>query len=408
MILSILLIFLILAVFQAYWVITFRSSLSATTTQDFPENLLPKTAVILCVRGADPSLDLCVESLLNQDYPEYSLRVIIDSKEDPAWEVVDQTIARHPTVQHFQISHLKIQHTTCSLKCSAILQAILDLDDSFEVVAFIDADVIPPTDWLRQLVIPLMNERVSATTGHRWYVPVRGQWGSLIRYVWNASSTVVMHIYDMLWGGSMALKLSTLKDAKFVNILTQTLCEDAPLSNLLTQKGLTIKFIPTLIMVNTEECTVGSCLRFVTRQMLWGRLYHHSWTPTVIFVFAITIASILPMFLILKALVTGDFFLAVVLFLEINCYSLVMLCLLMYLEQNVQKIGHRDSQVNPQLTPRRLAKIWLALPLTQFLTVRAMIGVLFAKTIEWRGIVYRIKHKFDVQLVKYLPYRALS
>ncbi|MDB9335702.1 glycosyltransferase, partial [Nodularia spumigena] len=56
-----------------------------------PDEQLPKTAVILCLRGADPFLPNCIEALLNQDYPEYDLKLIVDSPQDPAWQIVNDT-----------------------------------------------------------------------------------------------------------------------------------------------------------------------------------------------------------------------------------------------------------------------------------------------------------------------------
>src|SRR5262249_33172047 len=49
---------------------------------------LPPAAVILALRGADPSLVGCLTGLLRQDYPHYVVRIVIDSREDPAWNVV--------------------------------------------------------------------------------------------------------------------------------------------------------------------------------------------------------------------------------------------------------------------------------------------------------------------------------
>src|SRR5438445_469746 len=54
----------------------------------------PNVAVILCLRGVDPSLDGCLHGLLNQDYPRYQVRIVVDCIEDPAWQKVHDTLAR--------------------------------------------------------------------------------------------------------------------------------------------------------------------------------------------------------------------------------------------------------------------------------------------------------------------------
>src|SRR5205085_10102974 len=54
----------------------------------------PRAAVILSLRGGDPSLTPCLERLLEQDYPDYSIWIVIDNRDDPAWALVDDVIAR--------------------------------------------------------------------------------------------------------------------------------------------------------------------------------------------------------------------------------------------------------------------------------------------------------------------------
>lgn len=60
-------------------------------------------------------------------------------------------------------------------------------------VALIDADVEAYTDWLRDLVSPLSQPGVGATTGVRWFVPTSTNAGSLVRYVWNSAASTQMN-----------------------------------------------------------------------------------------------------------------------------------------------------------------------------------------------------------------------
>jgi cellulose synthase/poly-beta-1,6-N-acetylglucosamine synthase-like glycosyltransferase len=43
----------------------------------------PKTAVILSLRGPDPFVRRCLDGLLTQDYPGYTVFIVIDHAEDP-------------------------------------------------------------------------------------------------------------------------------------------------------------------------------------------------------------------------------------------------------------------------------------------------------------------------------------
>ena len=52
------------------------------TANDFQ----PQIAVLLCLRGRDPSLADCLKGLVNQDYDSFSIHVIVDHEHDLALE----------------------------------------------------------------------------------------------------------------------------------------------------------------------------------------------------------------------------------------------------------------------------------------------------------------------------------
>src|SRR5581483_260675 len=74
-----------------------------------PETDLPRVAVILPLRGVDPSLRDCLRGLLSQDYPHYSLRIVIDSLGDPAWDVVPELLAEGHA-PHVEVRLGTLQH----------------------------------------------------------------------------------------------------------------------------------------------------------------------------------------------------------------------------------------------------------------------------------------------------------
>jgi cellulose synthase/poly-beta-1,6-N-acetylglucosamine synthase-like glycosyltransferase len=129
----------------------------------------PKAVAILCVRGNDPVLEACLAALLNQDYPSYDVRVVVDSRTDPAWEVVQAAVAREGSATRVQVEPLTRRRDTCSRKIAGVLQALAGLDEGYEVVALLDSDTIPHRTWLGELVAPLADPRCGAASGNRWY-----------------------------------------------------------------------------------------------------------------------------------------------------------------------------------------------------------------------------------------------
>src|SRR5262249_38429214 len=132
--------------------------------------------------------------------------IIVDSAGDPAWEEVQQILARgYPSHVQVRVDALRAPRETCSLKMTAILQAVEELPESVEVIATIDADVRPASNWLSSLVAPLEDARVGVASGFRWFVPTDTRWGTLVRYLWNAAALTQMYAFQVAWGGSLAI-----------------------------------------------------------------------------------------------------------------------------------------------------------------------------------------------------------
>src|SRR5262249_11860805 len=158
------------------------------------------------------------------------------------------------------------RRSTCSLKCSALVQAVSELDQDHEVVAFIDADVIPHRTWLRELVAPLDQPGVGATTGNRWYAPGRRLWGSATRSAWSAAAIVQLYLFDIAWGGSMAIRTSTIRQARLIDRWAVSFNDDLLVGDVVREARLKLTFVPSLLMVNREEVALPNFRNWVTRQ----------------------------------------------------------------------------------------------------------------------------------------------
>ncbi|HEY4761846.1 MAG TPA: glycosyltransferase family 2 protein, partial [Thermoguttaceae bacterium] len=205
------LVLIALAIFQGFLAIVFIRVLVLFRRGLLHDSHSPRTAIVLCLRGRDPFLEKCLESLLKQDYPDYQLHVIIDNRQDPAWQVAESLAIRYGA-ERVCIEALDDRHSTCSLKCSAVTQSIGRLDDSFQVAALIDADTMPHRSWLRELTAPMADDHIGAATGNRWYMPEVSSWGALVRYLWNAAAVVQMYWYEIAWGGTLAVKRKVIDE----------------------------------------------------------------------------------------------------------------------------------------------------------------------------------------------------
>jgi cellulose synthase/poly-beta-1,6-N-acetylglucosamine synthase-like glycosyltransferase len=392
---------------QVCLTVVFLLYLRLSQKKSLPDEQLPKTAVILCLRGADPFLTNCLRSLLNQNYPQYDLKLIVDSQEDPAWKIATDTI-QEQRATNVQISPLRIARQNCSLKCSSLLQAVSELDDSYKVVALVDADTVVHRNWLRELVSPLAHPKVGATTGNRWYLPTGRYWGSLVRYVGNVSTVVQMYLFRIPWGGTLAVKTELLRQTGLLDKWGQAFNEDTMIRKVLQKHGMQVKFVPSLIMLNREECELPSLKYSLMRQLLCSRLYHPLWLAVISDAISSILQPTLVIVLFLAALLTGEWNVAALLFGCFSIYTLGLLFMMLVLEQGVQQVIRKHGEPMTKLSALTVLKMLIAIPLTQWVYGIAMVLSLGMRRVNWRGVSYQIKGPWGIRLVEYRPYELLD
>ncbi|AFY35890.1 glycosyltransferase family 2 protein [Calothrix sp. PCC 7507] len=394
-------------VIQVCITLVFLWSLRSRQKKSLPDHQLPKTAIVLCLRGADPFLPNCVRSLLQQNYPQYDLKLIVDHQEDAAWKIATDTI-QEARATNVQISPLTVVRSNCSLKCSAIVQAVSELDDSYEVVALVDADTVVHPNWLRELVSPLADPKVGATTGNCWYVPTGNYWGSLVRYIGNVSTVVQMYLFQIPWGGSLAIKTKVLRETGLLDKWSQAFCEDMMIRSVLGKYKIKVKFVPSLLMLNQAECDLPSVRDWIGRQLLCSRLYHPRWSAVVGDAISSILFPTLTILTLIGAILSGKWDTAALLLGCYGSYTLGLLWLMLILEQGVQQVISHHSQPIAKLSTNTIGKMLIGIPLTQWVYGLGLLSSLWMPTVTWRGITYEVAGPWNIRLVKYQPYQLLD
>ncbi|MUG96450.1 glycosyltransferase [Scytonema sp. UIC 10036] len=392
------------AAVQTFFTLLFISYLRSSRKNSLPDEQLPKTAVVLCLRGADPFLPNCLQALLNQNYPQYDIKIIIDSPEDPAWDIVTDSIYTQ-AANKVQISPLRVPRDNCSLKCSSLIQAVSDLDDSYKVVTFVDADAVVHPNWLRELVSPLSHPKIGATTGNRWYLPTGRYWGSLVRYIWNISAVLQMSLYRIAWGGSLAIKRELIHETGLLEKWGQAYGEDTMIRNVLAKHGKQVKFVPSVLILNREECDLPKLFGWLKRQFLASRLYHPWWWAVVADSISTILVPNLLLVIFLAAFWTKQWITAAFCLASFSIYTMTLLLLAIALEKEVQQILRHYNPVTTELSAATVLKMLVAIPLTQWVSGLAMVIALGMRRVNWRGVTYRIKGPWDISLVEYHPYQ---
>lgn len=366
------------------------------------QHLLPPAVVVLAMRGADPFLPDCLSGLMNQDYPDYDVKIIIDSKADPATPVVEEFFAAHPA-SNVEVLYLKDPASTCSLKVSALMQVISQLEERYEVVTVLDADVITEPMWLRSLVIPLANNPdLAATTGIRWFMPDERDLGNMVRRHWNIGAIIQMFLFQIPWGGSLAIRRSLFEEADILEHWSNCLCEDTPLATVLQQANRKLETVPEALMVNRESTSLAGAVRFIGRQLLFAQLYHPRWKWVM-----------LPGILNASVPLIGCIVFAVALSQQVIWAWLLPGAILIQSASVLFQATLTGQKIKQLLVSKGVSvrdsvfdrKTFLAALIAVFTHLWGVVRPMFVREIDWRGITYRRVRGKQFVLVEYEVYR---
>ena len=356
---------------------------------------LSPARIILCLRGSDPFLGDTIRAAVQQDHPDYELRVIVDSRADPAWADVEAALATATPRCRVVVEPLTSRPETSSLKCASLLQGLRDAELETAMVAFLDADVVPAPTWLRTLGTALAATDCGVATGNRWYAPPGGDLGSWTRAGWNAGALVQMVCFGIPWGGTLAIESGLLAAAGLREKWARAFCEDTLLTATLARTGRHVAFVPSLIAINREQVTLPSLLPWITRQLLTARLYHPAWPMVAVFGLSAPLAVMATVVALLLAMARGDAISLGGLAACLGVFLASLPTLFLWIERVVR-------QAVPGAQSRPAAALVDAVRGTfaaQAVYGGAILGALTLTSTRWRGVTYAIGGPWDIRVM---------
>lgn len=361
---------------------------------------LPRAAIVLSLRGADPSLAGVLRSLLDQDHPHYLVAVIIDSADDPAREIVEAAAAAAPPGR-LMVDVLTNPPETCSLKCSALAQVVESLPADVEHVAFIDGDTRPYRSWLRDLVVRLDRPEIGAVTGNRWYAPATAGHGGLTRHFWNAGAVVQVWFNGIPWAGSLALRRDTIRDAGIIGSWRKSLSVDGTVGRCLNRHGKVVHFVPESMMLNDEEVERQSFQTWLVRQLVAARSTNTGWSVVLCHAGLMALCLAAPPLLAVAALCRGDWPAACGGLMAITVYWSGCLNAAAMIDRGVRGVATRQGDPPPAAPATPLARRLCAVVDAHVTHLTALWHASWCRTVQWRGIHYEILAPEEVRMLSY-------
>ena len=233
----------------------------------------PPATLFVPLRGVDPGLEENLRAFFSQAYDDYQIVLITDREADPGFAVAQRVRTEFPD----RPSRLLVAGPARERgqKVHNLLFALDQVRDADRVLAFGDSDVHPPSSWLGDLVRPLADPRIGASTGYRWYVPRRGGFASVLRSIWNAGIVSLMtgRRPAFAWGGALALPRDVFERTGVRKRWHGSLSDDYAVTHALEESGLTIRFEPRSLSLTHEDCTLRELLDWSFRQLAITRVY---------------------------------------------------------------------------------------------------------------------------------------
>jgi len=350
----------------------------------------PRVAVILPIKGVDDDTHANIESLLNQDYPEYRLIFAVESDDDPVVNILEK-IATEDSRIEIVIAGLA---TSRGQKVHNQLAAVERTTAHDEVLAFMDADARPNPQWLRALVAPLTREEIGATTGYRYYVPVTAHTANKIVCVLNAQVAALLGPYrrTMAWGGSMAIRRTDFFGFGLHGLWQHALSDDFVLTYCVKRQAKSkIHFVAQCLVASEANFNWASLFEFAVRQyritkvcapLVWITAILGALTYLTAFGYTL-FNSIYGFFHYTGAnpIIGYDHTNQIAMFLTLYGVSALRGYMLVRGGQNLLP-EHR--------TPIGSALLWatFGMPWCYVINLLALVGSAFGRTIVWRGIAY--------------------
>lgn len=348
----------------------------------------PFVSVVAPSRGLEPGLAENLRPLLEQDYACYEVLFVFDRANDPAIKIVDDLCRGSARMARTIIAG---SATDSGQKVHNLRVAVTEVDPQSEVLVFVDTDARPEKNWLKNLVAPLADETLGASTGYRWFVPSKGGIASRLRGVWNASVASALGsdtAKNFCWGGSTAIRRTTFERLRVAERWRGTISDDFTITSVLNEAKLPIHFTPHCLVASVGDCDFKELFEFTTRQIKITRVYASNlWLPLLLgsSLFAIVFF--------------GGLILLILQILKILSPSILLpLTLLVIFTLGATKSFVRWRAINPVLNRDLFAHIFLW-PIASLLYLYNAIVAGFSRRITWRGITYELKSPTEAVII---------
>lgn len=163
-------------------------------------------------------------------------------------------------------------------------------------------------------------------------------------------------------GGSLALKTEVIHETELLERWARAYTDDTMIRRVLANYGFKVKFVPSLLILNREECDLPRLFDWTKRQMLSSRLYHPQWWAVIADALQTVLLPNLLLVLSIAALWMQQWDAAALAFTSYCSYIVALLLLAIALEIGVRPIIRDNTKIKTKLSLATIGKCYLVYP----------------------------------------------
>ncbi len=354
----------------------------------FDATYSPRCAIIVPCKGAMKNLENNVRGFLRLDYKDYKVIYAVETENDKAAEIINKIITDDPKAE-LAVAGLAV---SCVQKNQNLLAGLKMAQDA-EVYVFADADIKPHPSWLKELILPLADPKITVTTGFRWLHARNGTLGELAHSYVNIFMYILFSVACYtggvgLWGGSMAIRKKDFEELGVADKWARAGVDDMSLSKIIYQAQRKAVIVPRCIIQSDDLLqTVRGTIRWFERQIMYLKAYQKKlWFLLALPVTVCGFSLILLMpFALISALSPDRTFLASGGGAAVLFYAGELVTISLY-----PFLGSMYS----------MKKLFLFWPFLRFTQAISYFLTLMTNTITWAGIRYRLAFNGDVTCIE--------
>ncbi|MEG2172930.1 MAG: glycosyltransferase [Desulfovibrionaceae bacterium] len=207
----------------------------------------PNVAMVIPAAGQRPYMRRALRSLMVQDYPHMVTIMVTESLNDPAVDLIHELQKDFPHLRHVVAGPAE----GCGQKNWNLLQAIKDIHDTADIYVFCDSTHYAQPDFVRQLILPILQQEAAFTTGYHavdvqdhQVVSLGYQLSVLLMRFLQASSA-----FTQPWGGAMAISRQAFLRHDIAGFWSDKVVDDCSLASyLMEKKSASVQLCPHAVL----------------------------------------------------------------------------------------------------------------------------------------------------------------